>query len=569
MKINKVIITIFFLLVMLGSAKACTTCTKTYLFRTAAIDGPSYTNSGLYIYINPCTIDIGGVTKIGTPAANFYVNANTVYDVTYSASGYQTDTDDFYFDAGLPTCSGTTCHLTTSHFDTHCTYSPIYKDWTCVVKDTITNQWISFIYNKNDPTWGEVIRILNSMYPGECMPGETETRQCGLTDVGECSYGTQTRTCQSNYYWGSWGPCTGAIYPITEICDGKDNDCDGLIDEDGVCWECTTDDDCNHLDNDYCECSYKVIHDEGRCINHECIVKTTQVQNCNDLDEYYCDDTNIMYDDYWCVDAECVLKSTDFIEDCDDGLFCNGQETCENANCIAGIVIDCSYYNIEGIETCNYCDSSPLTWDYRAEFISTCNEDTDSCEVGDDTIYHECSVDNCGAECDATHTCPDTECSDLNRCVGSNYYSYQNVPNICLGDCTCEQNECGEPEISYNDSRCFECTPCEEETISCYEGPEGTEGIGICTSGTKTRTCDSEGQWGQYGECTGAVYPSEEICDELDNDCDGIIDNGGNMLCDDGLYCNGQETCEGVLGCQAGTPADCSHNNINEIAACN
>ncbi|MDD5086376.1 MAG: MopE-related protein, partial [Candidatus Nanoarchaeia archaeon] len=232
MKINKIVITILFFLVMLSSAEA-------YLFRTAAIDGPSYCEDGLYVYINPSTINVGGVIKTGTPAANFNVNANTVYDITYSASGYQTDTDDFYFDAGLPTCSGTTCHLTTSHFDTHCTYSLTYKDWTCVVTDTQTEQWISFIYNKNDPTYGEVIRILNSMYPGECMPDEEDCKQCGYSNIGECKYGTQTRVCKSDYTWGSWSSCVGAVYPVTEICDGKDNDCDGLTDEGGVCWVCT------------------------------------------------------------------------------------------------------------------------------------------------------------------------------------------------------------------------------------------------------------------------------------------------------------------------------------------
>ena len=54
---------------------------------------------------------------------------------------------------------------------------------------------------------------------------EGTTRQCGpTTDIGECAYGTQT--CSGN----AWGSCSGAVYPNTEICDGKDNDCDGSTD---------------------------------------------------------------------------------------------------------------------------------------------------------------------------------------------------------------------------------------------------------------------------------------------------------------------------------------------------
>jgi cysteine-rich repeat protein len=58
---------------------------------------------------------------------------------------------------------------------------------------------------------------------GECTPGET--RNCG-SDVGECEHGTQTCSAER-----TWGACIGGINPIPEICDNKDNDCDGLIDE--------------------------------------------------------------------------------------------------------------------------------------------------------------------------------------------------------------------------------------------------------------------------------------------------------------------------------------------------
>jgi len=56
-----------------------------------------------------------------------------------------------------------------------------------------------------------------------CNEGETEL--CGTTNVGECKYGT--KTCINN----KWGDCIDAINSTSEICDEKDNNCDGNIDE--------------------------------------------------------------------------------------------------------------------------------------------------------------------------------------------------------------------------------------------------------------------------------------------------------------------------------------------------
>jgi Notch-like protein len=85
----------------------------------------------------------------------------------------------------------------------------------------------------------------------------------------------------------------------------------------------------------------------------------------------------------------------------------------------------------------------------------------------------------------------------------------------------------------------------------CSNLPGGNPGIGECHPGSQI--CDVSGD---FGPCLGEVVPVDEICDTLDNDCDGIVDEDtGGVDCstDCGL---GQTVCvDGVLECNA-TPAD-------------
>ena len=67
----------------------------------------------------------------------------------------------------------------------------------------------------------------------ECTYSQTKSCYSGLENTlnkGECKSGMQT--CQSN---GFFSTCSGQVTPQTEICDTKDNDCDGHVDEDFSC----------------------------------------------------------------------------------------------------------------------------------------------------------------------------------------------------------------------------------------------------------------------------------------------------------------------------------------------
>lgn len=61
---------------------------------------------------------------------------------------------------------------------------------------------------------------------GECVHGDSES--CG-SDVGECAFGQ--RTCAN----GIWGACVGGTSRANETCNGRDDDCDGMTDDQVSC----------------------------------------------------------------------------------------------------------------------------------------------------------------------------------------------------------------------------------------------------------------------------------------------------------------------------------------------
>ena len=60
---------------------------------------------------------------------------------------------------------------------------------------------------------------------------------------------------------------------------------------------------------------------------------------------------------------------------------------------------------------------------------------------------------------------------------------------------------------------------CDQDAF-CFSGPPETRGLGVCRDGVQR--CDTSGEF--IVECSGSVGPSPELCNGLDNDCDGEVD---------------------------------------------
>ncbi len=340
-----------------------------------------------------------------------------------------------------------------------------------------------------------------------------------------------------------------------EECDGFDNDCDGQVDELYDVGDACT------LGVGACAVPGVIACAGGLedCLALDSAPGTPGVEVCNDLDDD-CDGT---------VDEDVATVG----DACDAGDCGAGTVICENG------ALSCEALVEFGPEECNGADDDcdglvdeapgggSLT---RACYlgspellgVGTCTAGVETCIDG---LYQSCTgqvlpvAEFCDAldnDCDGLVDEADPQIgapcvSGVGVCASSGVSYCESGILACSGVPTA-----GSPELC--NSLDDDCDGTVDEgpdqlalAFSCYPGPDGTVDIGECRSGSQT--CVG----GVLDACVAAVVPNAESCDGLDNDCDGLVDE---EPADAGGGCSvGEGECAavGVVFCTPGVGLAC------------
>ncbi len=395
---------------------------------------------------------------------------------------------------------------------------------------------------------------------GECgshcnLPNVAEV----LCVAGDCAVGR----CEAGWADVDGNPLTGCEADCVpsnggvENCDERDNDCDGVAD-DGFFLD---------MDPANCgQCGRVCVYDHAAvfCVAGDCLMGPCEAgyadgnRDAADGCEVPCEVTNGGIESCDELDNDCDGTTDDGFELSVDAQNCGRcGNVCEFPNAVAACVtrecmlLGClsGFVDVDGNMN-NGCEAACVVSNGGLEACDSLDNDCDGYTDEDfdrltnpqhcGTCNFACQVPNATAGCE-NGFCTVAACqegyADFNGVVGDGCEALCTPSNEGVEICDGLDNDCnGEADDAFDlTSDPAHCGACDHE-CQAEIGPQAVAGcfastcvIGRCLDGFVDLDRRPE---------TGCEYPCTpspdgvEICDELDNNCDGVVDNGFDKLHD-------------------------------------
>ncbi len=372
---------------------------------------------------------------------------------------------------------------------------------------------------------------------GQCVPlsgscvclGELNgtTRPCSAeNEFGKC-YGEET--CQGEL---GWSGCT-ASSAAPEECDGADNDCDGLADEELESTEC-------ELSNEFGTCVGTKQCEGAK--GWTCSAPQAQEEICDGLDND-CDgepDDETVETGQPCDSDEDEDKCPNGTWDCPSGVgspVCQGdlpvEEVCN------GVDDDCDGKVDEVFPQMGLACDSEEDEDLCAKGTWTCPENASEpvCN-GDEPKMEVCNGvdDDCDGQVDEAFPQMGLPCDseeDEDKCPNGTW-----ACPVGSGKPVCEGDQPKLEICNGIDDNCDGLTDppgttgCKNFYIDADSDGYGYAPLVSCMCGDKGQAPYTSVAAGDCNDSNSAVNPlAAEVCNQVDDDCDGDVDNFGATGC--------------------------------------